>query len=402
MIPTTAPPAPAVPGAAETPQPSTRLSTPQKWLLGLLGFLLGAVVLAPIALSFQDLYDWAVSITGLNQPPERAVLVPIALDIAAAACIVMTIIAAIWKRQRAGFFGFMVWIFAGVSAYAQYSHGIAERNAGRAQDAWWAFPLIALLGPLLLEMVLKKFRNWMRKEFGETLDGAAGFGTRWIPFVAFRETAMAWAASRREGIATAIEAIAFVRAQKAIKNLSDQDAIRYAFGELKIHDPHAARIWLQSRGREVGQSAIDQAIGVEDALQAMRHEVAALELRAHELETARTARMTAIENEIDQEQQKLDKLRADSEIQPSLAEVAAERNKTFAVHVAHSAMSGVSNLTAAGVVAFLRERGVIVSEALVHKARMQARQAAGLDALIDAGAEHNVYDLRPRGAAGAQ
>lgn len=396
---------------AEPASPAA-LSKAQKWLLAVLGLLLGAVVLAPIALSFQDLYDWAVSVTGLNQPVERAILVPIALDVAASACIVMSIISAIWKRERAGFFGLMVWIFAGVSAYAQYSHGMAEKEAGRAQDAWWAFPLVALLGPLLLEMVLKRFRNWMRKEFGETLDGAAGFGTRWIPFVAMRETAKAWAASRREGIATAIDAIAFVRAQKAIKNLSDVDALRYAFGERGDRDPHAARIWLQSRGREVPQAAIDQAIGTERELEAKRGEITALETRArelenvfgqrtHELETARNARIADIEAETNAALERLRQIQTEIDTQPTLAETAAEQNKTVAIHVAHTALAAaMPNVTAASVVAFLRDRGVVVSEALVFKARGQARQMSGMDSIVDTRAD--VIELRQRGANGAQ
>src|SRR5262245_30315693 len=95
------------------------------WVLQAVAVAVGLVILAPILLSSQDLYAWANARRGLNLPPQWALLVPVALDLAAAACIGMTIVAA-WRRDRPGIFGLLVWVFAATSAYAQYSHGLAE------------------------------------------------------------------------------------------------------------------------------------------------------------------------------------------------------------------------------------------------------------------------------------
>jgi hypothetical protein len=229
-------------------------------ILILVSLALGVVVLAPIALSAQDLYSWARAPRGLDLPPWFAALVPVGLDVAAAACIGMTVLAAGWKRERPGIFGVLVWVFALTSAYAQYTHGIAERDAGRAQDAWWAMPAFALLGPLLLEVTLHRVRRWARQDSGEQHTGAAGFGSRWLPGVAFWETLAAWAASRREGIGTWQAAVQFVRDRKILARLSPVEAVHYAFGALGVLDPHTARVWLAARGVVVDQAALEEAV----------------------------------------------------------------------------------------------------------------------------------------------
>jgi hypothetical protein len=315
------------------------LSKGAKSLLTMVSVSLGLVIMAPIVLSGQDLYNWARAVRGLNLSSEFALLVPVALDVSAAACIGMVIIGAVWRRERPGLFGILVWVFALTSAYAQYTHGIAERDAGRAQDAWWLFPALALLGPTLLEVTLHRVRGWARKDAGETLSGAAGFGTRWIPGVAFRETLAAWAASRREGIALAADAIAHVRETKAIAKLSDVDAIRYAFGALGTFEPHAARVWLQSRGRAVDQAAIDQA--------------AEIELNSDQ---------PTIQGEL-------------MPISPAGPIDLATASKTTAIHIAHTALA--PNLPARSVITFLAERDVLVSESAVYKARRLAQQSTG-------------------------
>ena len=217
---------------------------------------LGVVILAPIALSSQDLYAWAAAPRGLNLAFPWPLLVPVALDLAAAACIGMTIVAA-WRRDRPGVFGILVWVFALTSAYAQYTHGIAERDAGRAQDAWWAMPAFALLGPLLLDVTLHRLRKWLRQDAEEILTGAAGFGVRWL--VAPWSTLSAWAVSRREGIATAPAALRFVADRKTLKHLTGVEAVHYAFGATATTDSHTARVWLAARGVRATQSAIDTA-----------------------------------------------------------------------------------------------------------------------------------------------
>jgi len=219
---------------------------------------LGLVILAPVTLSAQDLYTWARDPHGLALSAIFAALVPVGLDVAAAACILMTIVA-VWRRERPGIFGLLVWVFAATSAYAQLRHGLVERDAGRAQDVWWTMPGVALLGPLLLEVTLHRLRRWYRQETGEQHTGAAGFGSRWLPGVAFGETLAAWAASRREGIASWRDAVQFVRDRKIIAGLSRIDALHYAFGALGCVDPHTARTWLAARGVIVTQTDLDAA-----------------------------------------------------------------------------------------------------------------------------------------------
>lgn len=224
-------------------------------LLGAISVALGLVILAPVLLSSQDLYAWGR--TGLGLDRGWAVLVPIALDCAAVVCIGMTIVAT-WRRERPGIFELLVWVFAGTSAYAQYTHGIEVRATAPA--AYWAFPAFALLGPVLLHVTLSRLRKWARTDANEQLAGAAGFGARWIPGVAFKETLSAWAASRREGISEAHRAIAYVRETTAIESLTGEAALRYAFRALDSYNVHAAEVWLQARGRVIDQADIDAAM----------------------------------------------------------------------------------------------------------------------------------------------
>jgi hypothetical protein len=247
--------------STETPPetPARTLSVGQRRVLIGVATMVGLVILAPIALSMQHLAAWAADPHGLGLTGWWPYLVPVGLDLAAGACIGMTVVAA-WRRERPGAFGILVWVFAGVSAWAQYRYGLTEQAAGRAQDAWWAMPAFALLGVLILEMVLHKTRGWARKDSGEQLHGAAGFGARWIPGVGFWETLRAWAASRREGITRADAAIAYVREVRALKGLDGVEAMHYAFGALGVVHPHEARVWLQARKVAVTQADVDLAL----------------------------------------------------------------------------------------------------------------------------------------------
>jgi hypothetical protein len=233
--------------------PSTHGAASRRLLIGV-SITLGLVILAPVMLSSQDLYSWGRD--GLGLAPGWAAFVPVALDAAAAACIGMTIVSS-FRRERPGVFELLVWVFAGTSAYAQYTHGLTIRDTAPA--AFWAFPMFSLLGPVLLHVTLARVRTWARKDVGEQLDGAAGFGMRWLPGVAFRETLAAWAASRREGISDAARAIAYVRETAALRGLDGPDALRYAFRALDSYNVHAAETWLQARHRSVTQADIDTA-----------------------------------------------------------------------------------------------------------------------------------------------
>lgn len=242
---------------ADQPKP-TRTKAERNALIAA-GVLLGLVIIAPIVLSTTDLITWAESAPGLGMKPQTSWLVPVGLDLAAAACIVMSLIAT-WRKERPGIFGILVWVFAGVSAFAQYKHGMTERQAGRAQDLVWAMPAFALLGPFLLEATLNRLRRWYRQDSGTHHTGAAGFGPRWIPGVAFWETLRAWAASRREGIESWKEAVAYVRERKALEGLSPADALRYAIEARGSWDMYGARRWLQARYVMIDQATVDQVL----------------------------------------------------------------------------------------------------------------------------------------------
>lgn len=250
-----------MPTAENTTGKSTsKLTKADRIVLSGVAVALGAVILAPIGLSSQDLYAWATAPRGLGLEGLWPFLVPVALDLAAASCIGMTIVAA-WRRDRPGVFGLLVWVFALTSAYAQYTHGKVEHDAGRAQDAFWAMPVFAVLGPLLLEVTLKRIRRWAREEAGEQHSGAAGFGTRWLPGVAFRETLSAWTVSRREGIDRAADAVQFVRDRQSLAGLSATEAVHYAVAALrateKPTDSRTVRVWLSARNATVVQADID-------------------------------------------------------------------------------------------------------------------------------------------------
>ncbi len=231
----------------------------RKLLIGV-SITLGLVILAPVLLSSTDLYGWGR--TGLGLPRELAWLVPVALDCAAASCIGMTVLAA-WRRERPGVFELLVWVFAGTSAWAQYHHGIAPAVRATAPDAYWAYPAFALLGPVLLHVTLSRVRRWARQDTGQIMHGAAGFGSRWLPGVALRETLAAWAASRREGIDGAADSVAYVREVAALRGLAGADALRYAWQALGHRDPYPARVWLQARHVMVTQTDVDAALAAE-------------------------------------------------------------------------------------------------------------------------------------------
>jgi hypothetical protein len=93
-------------------------------LLGLITVLLTLVITTPVALSSQDLIDWAGAPTGLDLPQPWPVLVCLSLDAAAAACVLRTVYCA-WRGEPAGVFGLLVWCFALGSAFANWRHSSA-------------------------------------------------------------------------------------------------------------------------------------------------------------------------------------------------------------------------------------------------------------------------------------
>ena len=207
--PTTAPATDLAADAAaaprRSPQPrAARVAT--GILLAAVGVLLAVVICTPIALSSQDLIDWAAAPTGLGLPHPWPVLVFVALDAAAGVCVLLTVYCA-WRAEPAGVFGVLVWCFAFGSAFANYRHSIAP---DAAPDAIWFFPLMSVAGPALLEAVLGRFRRWFQRDTGRRGRQLPAFGwRRWTPGLgALRDTYGAYRTALLLGIDTIDAAIA--------------------------------------------------------------------------------------------------------------------------------------------------------------------------------------------------
>lgn len=175
-------------------------------LLAVVGVLLAVVICTPIALSSQDLIDWAAAPTGLGLPHPWPVLVFVALDAAAGVCVLLTVYCA-WRGEPAGVFGVLVWCFAFGSAFANYRHSTAP---DAAPDAVWFFPAMSVAGPALLEAVLGRFRRWLQRDTGRRGRQLPAFGwRRWTPGLgALRDTYGAYRTALLLGIDTVDAAIA--------------------------------------------------------------------------------------------------------------------------------------------------------------------------------------------------
>jgi len=247
---------PIPPGPESAGTPNLGPGRGRKILAIGIGAALVAVIIAPIALSSQDLVKWGSDPAGLGLTTIWAWVVFIALDLAAAVCVGMVTFSA-WRGEGGGVFHLLTWAFAGASAYANYRHGIRTPAA----DDELFFPAMSLMGPLLLEVTLHRIKRWARVADRMVMTARPSFGGRWLPGVAFRETLASWATAKRENIARPEDAIAHVRERRALKGMNDSDAIRYAWSALGTRDEYSARLWLQARGRTVEQSAMDTAIG---------------------------------------------------------------------------------------------------------------------------------------------
>ena len=173
-------------------------------LVGLAGICLALVVVAPIALSSNDLIAWAG--VGLGLTGQWPWVVFIALDAAAGVCVLLGVWCAV-RGTGGGAFGIGVWVFAGFSAFANYRHGLAVRDT--AADAFWFFPTMSLLGPGLLEAVMWLVRRQMQQTSGRRAHDRPKFGlVRWLPVVGSpRDTYGAFRTAQIDGIGTVDEAI---------------------------------------------------------------------------------------------------------------------------------------------------------------------------------------------------
>lgn len=242
------------PGTDESPA-RARSGTRPGWGTRLLAVLITAaltvVIVAPIALSSQDLVRWASAPSGLGLPGVWAWLAFVALDAAAAVCVGMVSVAA-WRGEPGGSFHVLTWLFALGSAFANYRHG----QVTPARDDEYFFPAMSIAGPLLLDVTLARIRRWSRLEARTQMAARPRFGMRWLPGVGFRETLRAWQASLREDIARPADAIAYVREVDALTGLDPADALRFAWQALGTTDPYVAWQWLVARGVRIDQGTI--------------------------------------------------------------------------------------------------------------------------------------------------
>ena len=197
-------------------------------LLTVVGVLLAGVIVAPIALSSQDIIAWAASPIGLGLTGPWPLVTFFALDAAAAVCVGLVVYCA-WRGESAGVFAWLVWAFAGMSAYANYSHS----SGSAARDAVWFFPAMSLAGPFLLEIIVRRVRRWVQEGTGQLARHHVSFGLgRWIPGVgATRETYGAWRLARLDGIDDADQAVA------AYRQLCPDGSIR-VLSALRKRDQH--------------------------------------------------------------------------------------------------------------------------------------------------------------------
>ena len=173
--------------------------------------LLAVVIAAPIALSSQDLVEWAASAAGLGLSGPWPLFVFVALDAAAATCVGMVVYSA-WRGETGGAFAVLVWLFAAGSAAANYRHGVTTP----ARDDQWFFPAMSLAGPALLEVTVRRVRRWVQTSAGRYERPLPHFRlVRWVPGIAARETLRAWKLAVTEGYSRPEDAVTAARAYRA-------------------------------------------------------------------------------------------------------------------------------------------------------------------------------------------
>ncbi len=231
----------------ETSAPTRTLPTWGAWIVGT---LLAVVIAAPIALSSQDLVRWAGDPAGLGLDGAWPWLAFVALDAAAATCVLMVTLAAT-RGEGGGIFSLLVWLFAAGSAVANWRHC----QTTPARDDGVFFAAMSLAGPLLLEVALSRVRRWTRIDAHTQLAARPRFGRRWLPGVAFRETLAAWRVAIREDIGDPSAAVLRVRQTAALRAMTDTDALVWARVTLaQAGDPDGpiqVRDWLLARGRDI-------------------------------------------------------------------------------------------------------------------------------------------------------
>jgi len=206
--------------------------------------LTAGLFLAPLSLSAQDIMDWANKALGLKNAWPWIVFY--ALD---ASAIVSVLIAVYFahKGRRPGVVQVLVWVVAAISAWAQYKHGL--RTKEERPDAWWFFPTMAFMGPIMLEMVLSNYRKIQREKLGQVAKQLPKFGfLRWIPGIgSFIETYGAWRVARLMNLSSYDEAVDMYRTVcpkgglkvlKAVRAHQDQKTAQQKHTQDLYDNPH--------------------------------------------------------------------------------------------------------------------------------------------------------------------
>jgi hypothetical protein len=241
----------------------TNRTTLDRLVVAVIALALTIVVLAPVALSFHSLSDWAR--TSLALTGWWVYVVPVALDAAALTCVGLTFHAVLRADSAAGPRALM-WALALASSTANARHG--STIGADAVAFYAAMPLVAMV---LLDITLRRVRRSALAGLGGIEPPLPRFrGARWLPGVGLRETAAAWRAAVLEGFTSPAEAVQAVRLRRegAVPNvaetphqlaaqaaelaeLSKADQLRAAFRAVGETSAPRALTWLARRGVEV-------------------------------------------------------------------------------------------------------------------------------------------------------
>jgi hypothetical protein len=229
--------------------------------------VLGVVVAAPVALSSQSLYRWSCSPLGLNLPWWWAVAVFTATDGGALVCVALTMVAA-HRGESGGVAHLLVWLLAGLSAYANYQAGV-ELDA---RDAVWFLPAMSLLAVVMVEVVARAVRRWVRVVAGVVEPALPRFRfLRWV--FAPAETFAALRVAVLDGISDHCQAVTAVRqrrnsvppvsapADTELLVASKADAVRLAVAATGSTDVEELAAWLSARGVTVSRTYLARIAG---------------------------------------------------------------------------------------------------------------------------------------------
>lgn len=237
-----------------------------RWIVAVIAAALGIVILAPVALSFGSLVDWAETSLGLNGV--WPYIVPIALD-AAALLSMALVFHAVTHAESAAFPRALVWLFALGSALANYRHGYTV-----SPDAALFFPAMPLAAAVLLEVTLRRVRRTVLAELGVTERPLARFrAVRWVRFPT--QTFAAWSAAVEHGLSSPSDALAVASGVEPLDSAdvaravesrrlgslpSDAARVRRAATVTGHNDPGPVMAWLAEHGHPVTGEAARSAL----------------------------------------------------------------------------------------------------------------------------------------------